>query len=303
MSPKEKEVSLVDRIRNRLNENAGREMARSFLSKDDLLQVKGWIPLKPFFEKGTGGAKGFPCGHITQLIGETDSGKSTAMMEGMISCQNLGGIAYLIDAEHKWSMERFALMGGKPEDVVVLQPQNLEEAWECVSSVLKEIKTLREEGVTVPMMLGWDSLPASTPQKIIEGEAGSAYVSVEARINNQEIRKLRSLITDTNTAFVLTNHYYYTVPKTPYEQPKLVIKGGSEITFLSLLIIKTQQGQKLTRVIKGETQQIGRITKYVIHKGHFSGRSITQDVWVVDRGIIETKEEFAEYQKTLKGDF
>ena len=49
------EISLVDRIRNRLNENSGKELVKTFGEGDSLLQVKSWIPLKPFFKSSTGG--------------------------------------------------------------------------------------------------------------------------------------------------------------------------------------------------------------------------------------------------------
>lgn len=294
-------ISLADRIRGRLNENSGKEIAKIFGAGDELLQVKSWIPLKPFFKDGTGG-DGFPCGHVTQIIGKPDSGKSTLAMEGMISCQKLGGIAYLIDSEHKFSMGRFELMGGNPKDVIVMQTETLEEAWTAIESVLKEITTLREEGIKEPMMMVWDSVAASVPESIMTSESGDFHVAVEAKMNNKNIRRLKQLIEKTETACVFINHFYMTQPKTKYEQSMLIIKGGEEITFLSTLILLTKQGAKITRTIKGEEQQIGRTTRFVTHKGHFHGRTITKDVSVVDIGILETPEDLEKYKKSLRGE-
>ncbi len=295
------EKSLVDRIRSRLNENSEKTVAKVFGAEDDLLQVKSWIPLKPFFKKATGG-EGFPCGHLSQIIGKPDSGKSTLATEGMVSCQKLGGIVYLIDSENKYSMSRFALMGGNPKDVVVMQPETLEEAWDNIEKVLNEVKTLREEGITAPMMMVWDSVAASVPQSIMESETGDAHVAVEAKLNNKNIRRLRQAIKNTDLACVFINHYYMTQPKSKYEQSELIIKGGEELTFLSTLILRTKQGAKITRTVLGEEQQIGRTTRFYIHKGHFHGRTITKDVSVVDIGILETAEELNEYKKSLRGE-
>lgn len=296
------EVSLIDRVRNRLNENAGKELTRSFGEDENLMQVKSWIPLKPFFKLGTGG-DGFPAGHITMVVGETDTGKTTIVMEGMVSCQKLGGIVYLIDSEHKFSLSRFALMGGNPLDLVILQSESLEEAWKNVDFVLKETQTLRDEGINVPMMMVWDSIAASTPQKILEAEAGDAHVSIQAKINNNEVRKLRQSIKRSEIAVVIINHFYMTMPKNSYEQSKLIIKGGSELGLMSTLILLTKQGAKITRTIKGEEQQIGRKTKFTVFKGHFHGRTIVKEVSVVDIGILENDEELDKYKKSLKGDF
>jgi hypothetical protein len=94
-----------------------------------------------------------------------------------------------------------------------------------------------------------------------------------------------------------------TQPKTKWEQSELIIKGGEEITFLSTLILRTKQGAKITRTVLGEEQQIGRTTRFFIHKGHFHGRTITKDVSVVDKGILESPEELEAYKKSLRGEF
>jgi hypothetical protein len=91
-----------------------------------------------------------------------------------------------------------------------------------------------------------------------------------------------------------------TQPKTKYEQPELIIKGGEEMGFLSTLVLRTKQGAKITRQVLGEEQQIGRTTRFFINKGHFHGRTITNDVSVVDIGILETTEELEKYKKSLR---
>jgi len=295
------QVSLVDRIRNRLNENSGKELVKTYGENDSLLQVRSWIPLKPFFKLGTGG-DGFPCGHITQIIGKPDSGKSTLAMEGIVSCQKLGGVVFLIDSEHKFSMQRLALMGGKPKEVLVTPTDTLEQAWDALEKILAEVQTLREEGIKEPIMLVWDSVAASVPESIMEGEAGDAHFAVEAKLNNKNIRRLRQAIDKTDLACVFINHYYMTNPKTKYEQPELIIKGGEELAFMSTLILKTKQGAKIERTVLGEKQQIGRVTRFTVHKGHFHGRTIVKDVNVVDIGILESSEDLEKYQKSLRGE-
>ncbi len=299
---KKEEMSLLDRVRNRLNENAGKELVKTFGENESLLQVKSWIPLKPFFKEGTGG-EGFPCGHITQIIGKPDSGKSTLAMEGMVACQKAGGLVFLIDSEHKFSMPRLALMGGKPKEVLVTPTKTLEEAWDAVERIIKECVVLRQEGVKAPIMVLWDSIAASVPDALLEGEAGDAHMAVEAKLNNKNVRRLKQLIEEAEIAFVGINHYYMTVPKNKYEQPQLIIKGGEELVFASLLIIRTTQGAKITRNVFNEEQQIGRVTKFFVHKGHFHGRTITKEVNVVDIGILETEEQLTEYKKSLRGEF
>jgi RecA/RadA recombinase len=240
--------------------------------------------------------------HLYLLEDTTVTHNTTLAMEGMIACQKLGGIAYLIDSEHKFSMGRFALMGGNPKDVMVIQTDTLEDAWTAYATILKEVEKLRDEGITAPMILVWDSVAASVPESIMESEAGDFHVAVEAKINNKNIRKLKQLIEKTELACVHINHYYMTQPKNKYEQSVLIVKGGEELSFLSTLILLTKQGAKITRTVLGEEQQIGRTTKFTVHKGHFHGRTIVKDVSVVDIGILESPEDLEKYKKSLRGE-
>jgi len=296
-----KGMSIAERMRAKLNAKKGSDQyAKTFTSDDELLQIKSWIPLKTFFKESTGG-DGFPCGHITQIIGETDSGKTTLMMEGMIACQKMGGVAYLIDSEHKFSMPRFALMGGKPEEIVVIQVESLEESWDAVLDVCQLVAGEQKAGNMNPQMLCWDSIAASVPNRIIEEEeAGDAHVAVEAKINNKSIRKLRMMIKNTNVACVFINHFYTTMPA-PGKPPKDVIKGGEELTFMTTLVIKTKKGRMIERGVLGETQKIGRYTKFEVYKGHFHGRTIQKEVAVVDVGILQSDDELAEYKNKMRG--
>lgn len=294
------EMSLTDKLRARLNEGKEKEVAKAFDATQDLMQIESWIELKPYFMESTGG-KGFPCGHITQIIGKPDSGKTTLMMEGMVSCQKAGGVVYLIDSEHKFSMSRLELMGGVAKDVIVIQTDTLEEAWTAIEEVIKQAQELRTEGFTGKLMMCWDSIAASVPESIQDSEAGDAHMSVEAKLNNKNVRRLRAMIKKANIALVGINHYYMTIPKF-MQQAELVVKGGEELSFMSTLIVHAKQGAKIERNVQGEKQKIGRATKFTIHKGHFHGRTIDKTMNVVDIGILNDAE-LEEYQKGLRGKF
>ena len=310
-----KQTSLAEKMRDRINKKFGSNAVKTFGEDDPLLQVKNWIELPEFFKLASGG-QGFPCGHLTQLIGEPDSGKTTLLMKGLVECQKAGGVTYLVDNENKFDMKRFALMGGVPDQLEVFQgqvlgtdkegndiikPLSLEDSWNFIEEVCKGVAELRSEGDTVPVMIGWDSIAAATPERIAaEKDSGDAHVAVEAKINNKNVRKIKHNLRQADIALVTINHFYTTMPA-PGKPPKDIIKGGEELTFMSTLIVKTKKGAKLEREVLGEKQQIGRMTKYEIFKGHFHGRNLYKAVWVVDKGILESKEEYDEYKKTLKG--
>lgn len=290
MSPKE---SLADRLRASINRRLERPVARTLTSTEELLQVDNWIEMPEFFQKAVGG-KGFPCGHITQIVGESDTGKTTMLMEAMVRTQKAGGICFLIDSEHKMSFSRFAEMGGYPTKVEVMSVDSLEEAWNAIHAVLAEVTEIRKANPDTPVFLAWDSIPASIPDAILKGEAEDFHVAVEAKINNKEVRKARQAIKRSGVTAVFVNHTYLSMPK--FGIPVEVLKGGKEMFYLSTLIIKTKRMSWLDRQVNGLKERYGSHSLLEVFKGHLGGSRTTTEFWVVGKGILESKEAFDAYK-------
>lgn len=288
---------LAGLMRDRLNKDAGSTVARSLTSAEDLLQVKGWIPMGEYFTKAAGGP-GWPQGHISQIIGESDTGKTTLLMNGMISCQLAGGIVFLIDSEHKFDFNRFRTMGGVPEDIIVMSVESLEDAWTAWKGVCEQVEAIRGKHPDLPVFCAWDSVAANVPDAILEADADSHHVSVEAKINNKEIRKLRSKVRLLNITAVFINHSYMTMPK--FGIPKEVIKGGSEMYFMSSLILKTKRRAWLDREVKGMRQRYGTHSHLEVYKGHLGGKRNTTEFFIVEGGILESKEALKEHNESNK---
>lgn len=288
--------SLADKLRNSINKRLERPAARTFTTAEELLQVDSWIEMPEFFQHAVGG-KGFPCGHITQIVGESDTGKTSMLMEAMVSTQKAGGICFLIDSEHKMSFSRFADMGGDPTKIEVVGVESLEEAWNAIHAVLAEVTNIRKDNPEIPIFLAWDSVPASIPDAILKGEAEDFHVAVEAKINNKEVRKARQAIKRSGVTAVFVNHTYLSMPK--FGVPVEVLKGGKEMFYLSTLIIKTKRMSWLDRQVKGLKERYGSHSLLEVFKGHLGGSRTTTEFWVVGKGILSSKEEYEQYKAQL----
>lgn len=293
-----KKPSLAQQMRDRLNKKAGKTLTTEEAEK---VQVKSWLVMRPDFQQIVGDL-GLPEGHITQFFSEKpDSGKTTELITCMIQCQKLGGVVNLIDSEQKFPWDRFVLMGGITEDVNHIEVDSLEEAWDAWDMVGKVALEMRAEGITAPIMAAWDSVPSSVPDAIMnEKEAGKAHVAVEAKINNKNVRKLRQIIKRANLTAVFVNHSYMTMPKSMYERSEEVLKGGTEMYFMTTLAIRFKKGAMITREFKGSTQRIGQTVHIEVKKGHFAGRTMKKTLNIIDRGYV-SDEELAEYKKSLRG--
>ncbi len=291
-------------MRERLNKRAGKVLTLEATKTEDLVQVEAWIEMPNYFKRAVG-AKGLPIGHITQIIGKSDTGKTTIIMEAMIRVQQAGGVVYLIDSEHKFSFERFRLMGGVPEDLVIMPVDSLEDAWNALETVCEDIADFRKPkkdgsaDLTTPVLLVWDSVAASVPDAILDSDAEDKHVSVDAKINNTNVRKLRKRIRDNRIAALFINHSYYTMPK--YGAPEEVIKGGSEMFFMSTLILKTKRREWLKRDINTISERFGVHSLLEVFKGHLGGSKATTSFYIVGQGILDGPEVLADYKDLIDG--
>ena len=76
-----------------------------------------WVPLSQAFSDVTS-IPGIPTGHIVLLRGHSDTGKTTAMIEGAVSAQKRGILPVFIITEMKWNWEHAMEMGFEVNEVV-----------------------------------------------------------------------------------------------------------------------------------------------------------------------------------------
>jgi RecA/RadA recombinase len=286
----------IAKIRANINKNRGGKVAID-LSKEDLLQVDSWINMPDWFTGVTGFGNGLPCGHLTQLIGDSDSGKTSILIQMMVACQQQGGICFMIDSEHKFSVDRFRSMGGDVNSLIPLTSDTLETAWDNFSEIITQVKEIRKTSPDMPIMIVWDSIAASIPDSIAEADAGDHHVAVQAKVNNKEVLKFRADIRKYNIAAVLVNHSYMTMPT--WGIAKEVVKGGNELYYQSTLILKTQRISWETRERNSRKEIVGIVTKLKPFKCHLSDKKAEVTLYMVGKTVTEDKEKAKEAVKNL----
>lgn len=69
-----------------------------------------WIELSKGFKTATG-LPGFPKGYVSLARGHSNTGKSTAICEGIVAAQKMGDFVVIIDTENNLGRDRLTLMG------------------------------------------------------------------------------------------------------------------------------------------------------------------------------------------------
>ena len=139
---------------------------------------------------------GLPKGRVIEVYGPESSGKTTLTLHAIAEMQKLGGTAAFVDAEHALDPEYAKRIGVNTADLLVSQPDTGEQALEIVETLV------RSNAVDILVV---DSVAALTPRAEIEGEMGDAHMGLQARLMSQALRKLTSVISQTNCTVIFIN--------------------------------------------------------------------------------------------------
>lgn len=139
---------------------------------------------------------GIPRGRITEIYGPESSGKTTIALHIIAEVQRMGGIAGFIDAEHALDPVYAQNIGVDINNLYISQPDNGEQALEIAETMI------RSGSIDIVVI---DSVAALVPKAEIDGEMGDSHVGLQARLMSQALRKLTSIISQTNCVVIFIN--------------------------------------------------------------------------------------------------
>ncbi len=142
------------------------------------------------------GIGGIPKGRIVEIYGPESSGKTTMALQCVAECQNSGGTAAFIDAEHALDPVYAKKLGVDNDSLLISQPDTGEQALEIAD-------TLVRSGAVDILVI--DSVAALTPRAEIEGDMGDSHVGLQARLMSQALRKLTGSISRTGCTVIFIN--------------------------------------------------------------------------------------------------
>lgn len=235
--------------------------------------------------------KGLPFGKVIQVAGRPDSGKSTLANLFMKQAQDQGYIVICWDSEKKFNKSRFQeKMGGDPDKLLVVDTNSIIDGAKAVAYFVHAIK---EELPEAKILICWDSIGASlnSSETKEEDEDFSAQPGVSAKQNSWALKKFAKLA---NTYFnrltgeetictLLVNQNYATLGSKGYTE-----SGGSQIYYLSSIVLQMSRKQDLTKVKGGDRYKYGIVSRVKVKKNHlFEGNeSLAElDVVVASDGI------------------
>lgn len=184
------------------------------------------------------GIGGVPKGRIIEIYGPESAGKTTLALHIIREAQKQGGTCAFIDAEHALDPEYAKRIGVDINELLLSQPDAGEQALEIT-------ETLVRSGDIAVLVI--DSVSALTPQAEIEGDMGQQHVGLQARLMSHALRKLTSVVANTDTVVIFINQIRMKIG-IMFGNPETT-SGGNALKFYSSVRIDVRRA---AQVKKGE---------------------------------------------------
>lgn len=299
---KKKEVSQTtgkintSALRDILNKAAGIEVAYD-LREENPTEVTDWIPtgstwLDCIIAKGM--KAGIPVGKISELAGETASGKSYMAAQIAANAQKKGIDVVYFDSESAIDPEFLEKAGCDLETLLYVQAQSVEFVLESIEKLMASNQNR--------MLFIWDSFALTPCKADIEGTYDpNETMAVKPRIMAKGLSKLVQPLANAKSTILVLNQLKTNLSaqgnvKYLTDGEKFSTPGGKALPYAySLRIWLTGRRAKDSYIVDDRGYRVGSEVKARLEKSRFGtqGRECAFQIsWGDDIGVLDTKSLF-----------
>jgi len=253
-----------------------------------------YIPFNEALQAVTG-LPGLPQGHITQVYGPSNGGKTSLALHLAAQAQKQGVLPIFIITEDKLSIPRAEAMGVSMENAILVEATYVEHIFKHVGEFLSQ-----QSSGDLPMDLLFivDSIGNTISEASVtinkEGvtEVGGAMMKVakvlreNMRVYSHKINNTRKANSPKLASMIFINHSYQKPPAFPGAPTTDCAYGGDGIYYASSLVVKVKKSKQLKATKDGIDVTFGIVSKIAVEKNHISGVSNQGDFVIVADDII-----------------
>lgn len=145
---------------------------------------------------------GLPKGKISMVSGDSDSGKTSIILEtiGLAMKEDEDFVALWLESESSISKEQLDMFGIDPSRFIYLE---LEETGAAEVAIDKMTSFLKTGALSLICI---NSIKCLTPSAEFEKDMSSQTIGLQARFMSKLMRKVTSIVNEHKVAFVMVNH-------------------------------------------------------------------------------------------------
>lgn len=210
------------------------------------------------------GVLGLKFGHMVQVAGKSDSGKTSISLDAMKRAQVQGyGIIY-VETESKTGPEDLIAAGIDPNGVICINSSITEEAFELG---LKAWDSFFQDFPSEKLLFVYDSFgnTVSMRDSGISMTEKSAMVGGAAKTNRLGLSAMRAKMIKDPVAVLLVNRTYDNMGS-----PGKTNAGGDAINFFSMLTVQTARKGWYERTVGGQKVRAGAVVVWNVYKNHYA---------------------------------
>jgi recombination protein RecA len=290
----ERPARLIDAVVQHIRKSEGEE---SSILTGEVAGAKDYLSTQSLALDLALNMPGIPVGRLTVVRGWESSGKTSLITHLLAETVQRGGIAILLDAEFAFDESRAARLGLEREDLLLAQPETMEEA---IRLVEKSIKAVRAETPDALATIVWDSVGGTQTTAESEGEFGKEGQAIgqHAKIMSAALRRIMPIVAKENIVLIIVNQNKEIVETGGFrgaETSTMIAKRP--LQFHASTIIDMQKGEELRHGGK-DGPAYGIMSRVKISKNKCSnpfGKALIRCTF--DDGFDD---DFAHFQAALK---
>jgi recombination protein RecA len=256
------------------------------------------------------GVAGIPLGHITQIFGRSDTGKTSLLFHIAAQAQAQNILPVLVITEGKVDWDRAKAMGFDRDSAIINEGcEYLEDAFSFVDKITADVTSgeLPQDVIilfdSVGNTLSRDEVTVNedgTTERKASMMKAAKVLSEQMRVISRRINDTRKISSPKNVGLVVLNQSYVQPPQFTGGPSTEVPYGGQAIWYRSSLVLRTKRSKTLTATVKGIDLKFGIISKITVDKNHLTNVSHSGDFLIVEDEILPNEKGAIQEYKNKK---
>jgi len=232
----------IDELYNLIGKNDSNQSVKDYLTT-------GILPLNKILSGRYDG--GIPVGRITEIYGQSSSGKTMIATMALINTQKKKGIAVFLDYEHAFDVERAKSLGLSTNEKkwIYKQPNSAEDGFEIAEKIMDIV---RKSDAKIPITIVFDSIASMITRAELEAKYDpnmKTKLSL-ATLMSSALKQIASRASKLDITTIFLNQVRVN-PGVIYGNPEYTA-GGNAMKFYASVRVKLVKGKK----IENENKQI-----------------------------------------------